>query len=1506
MRGVFWTQLTVLFWKNWIVLAKHPYLNILRCFVLPIAYGIFLAVAQIFLSKPSNFGIGSAVPIRNLNAAFTDTTLTLVWADRTTGNGTITAEDIVSPITRDFTPSQRNAVRRLDSPDDIVDACPQNFNLFSECFAAIVFNDLPDNGPINYTIRADGGLFHIDVEKHTSDFELRVLPLQWAIDNAIMSLRTGQDVQTPMEWPFTQITNEEQATDIRLSYIRGLRTLLVIALFVCWVGIAYRLPGALASWSLFVAAPFGKSPQLAAVTSTLLAIVFAIIALAFSQAGNGAAFVYTIVFPPGYYIFVIRAICGWENHLLPTEVLRGDPDNGLTVLPILIAAIIDIFLWPWLAVLLENYLYDAKNPVSRRRWLRSRVKEDIRPAKPGVAISLTNLNKTFKTSFFARKNTITAVEDLTLDIPKNGIFVLLGSNGAGKSTVLSILGGLAGRTSGTVQFENGKDTPEHGMLSIVPQKNVLFPELTCLQTLRVWRAVTWSKHSRDDEDMVQLLKDCDLAGKIHANASTLSGGQKRKLQLAIGLVGGSKTILVDECTSGVDPLSRRAIWRTLTACRLERTIVFTTHFLDEADLLADNIAILAAPGKLVASGSPVSLKRDLGEGYTIQATVQDTSSLNIEHILEQVQSIAPSTITNTNSEVQIHFHLRTKDNIKAQRVLELFESLVEQSLVVSFDILGTSIEDIFLDLMDKNDPDTNDEVTERDVEEKESLTSNSGGSQRQKLELSAGKPMPVWKQACTIFVKRYMIVRRSWLAPFLAIVVAVAGSTIPLVFLSDRQATCERTFRRATTYDSPLYAPISPYAADTGVVDGIAQVLNSPPGLLTSSLGSSIANLSIAEVQDNTTFVNSISNSYRSFAFGGLSMDMDTGATLFAWEASTPGYNGLVLLNLASNILYNRALNASGVATPPAPLIQANYAAFPPAASGTLVALKWVAFFGATMSVYTAFFSLYVSAERRSAVQAMQFSNGLANPLGLWVGHLLFDSIFSLIPSSIIIIVLAAASNQFHALGFFWLVMVLYGLAGTLLAYCISLFVSSPLAAFAAAAGYQVIMFVLYLAGYLLTYTYAKTSAADRIITTIHFTLSLLSPVASVLRAAFVSVNLFSLLCSNNSPTPDSQAGDIMRFGGPILYLIVQCFGLVGLLLWVDSGASFSRLFARRTRRNIVRDEHAIPEAKDVAAEAERCRTSDDVLRVTGISKTYGKNKVVDNVSLSVSDKTIFALLGPNGAGKTTTFNVIRGDVVPDGGDVLVAGESILSNPQRARFSLGVCPQFTAIDSQLTVREHLHIYGRLKGLGSGSNLRDNIDNLLRSTNLGQYADRLASKLSGGNQRKLSLAIALIGNPSVVLVDEFSTGVDARMKRSMWKTLRAVAVGKGVVITTHSMEEASALANKVGILAKRMLTVGTTESLSARYSSYEVHFSCRTREDVIKAQTLMAKIPDSRMSDDVATRFEVPIRKEFPLSQLFQVLASSGEFSEYTVEKATLENVFLKVIKASDVAQIEED
>ncbi|KAG1840268.1 hypothetical protein DFJ58DRAFT_858320 [Suillus subalutaceus] len=1578
--SLFLRQFIILCWKNWIVLSKHSLLNILRCLLLPIGYGIFLAAAQTFLVKPNNYGFGSPISVYNLQNEF-DGSLTLVWADGTNGTGTPSAEQVMARITSNFTSNQLQAVMQVATPADIPTQCPQNFDLTSQCFAGIAFNYLPmnatDTTPINYTISADAGLVYVNVISHTSDFETRILPLQWALDQAIIELRSGQEVLTPMEWPYSQETNQEQATAMRLSFIRGIRNLLVIALFICYIGIAYHLPGAFtgeranlltshmkamglldaariaswhisislaylpawivvsiiwhyrifsatniglvlivhllfgfsfASWSFFVAAPFGKSPQLAAVATTFLGIIFAIVALVFSSASTTAATIFTLIFPPGYYVFAIRAICGWENHQIPTNILKPDPDDNLILLPLIIAAIVDVFLWPYLGVLLERRLYDARKP-SSGFWscCRRQKKSDLPPHPDGVAISVRNLGKTFSPSMFHReKRRVTAIADLSFDVPKSGIFVLLGSNGAGKSTALSIIGNLLGRSTGTVTFEGGVSHPPRGTLGIVPQKNVIFPELSCYQTLRVWRAVKHSAQSIDEnEDYEQLLRDCDLGKKIHANASTLSGGQKRKLQLAIGLVGGSKIVLVDECTSGVDPLSRRALWRTLTSVRLDRTIVFTTHFLDEADLLADNIAILAAPGKLVAEGTPVALKSNLGQGYSVQVMF-DSHDLPEKDLptetLDCIRQICTQCSMSLSSPSQASYHLKSKDPVVVEKC----------SHVASCDVLGTSIEDIFLDLMARQTGSVSLDSTEKSIASSGGISepilaklTDDPSAPPGALQLTDGRPRSPLSQALTIFYKRALIARRSWLTPLLVVLIAVCGSCIPLVFLSGQDTTCTTQFKNESVIS--LYFPESPvYYSETGPG---TQILESPPDII-ATLGQSALFLKTENILNNATFISTIDQDYSNLIFGGISIDMQTGDSLFAWDATPPGLTGPTMMNLVTNILYNRALNASGNTASKPHLIYASYAAFPHLNTGTLVDLKWVAFFGAAMAVFPAFFSLYVSRERRSAVQAMQLSNGLSDPIGLWIGHLLWDSIFSVTLATIIIIIFAVTTNQFSGLGFFWLVLVLYGIVGALFAYCVSLFMSSPLSSFAAVAGYQIVIYIMYLGAYLLTLTYALPSQSSAIITIIRKALL-------YMRAAFVSINLFSLLCDGTTPVTTSSLGDILRYGGPIVYLVVYGFILFGILVWVDSGSIIPRRFLNTKGRKGRMDElQANFEAnrQDVAAEARAVAHSSDALPI----------KLSMTCLMGCLGILFLPMLGPNGAGKTTTFNMIRGDIVPDMGDVLIKGVSVLNSPRTARLSLGVCPQFTAIDSQLTVREHLMIYGRLKGLNRGHELKTNVEALMIATSLHMYADRLASQLSGGNQRKLSLAIALIGNPSVVLIDEFSTGVDAKMKREMWGTLRNVAVGKAIVITTHSMEEASALANKSAsylnnywvstlfammfAISYRLAAVGTIEDLVSRYATYQVHFSCPTREDTFKAQVLMSRIPGSRLADDVATRFEVPIQdgtgSGLTLAQLFHILSSQGDFQEYSVEKATLESVFLKVIRGNNV--IEDD
>lgn len=187
---------------------------------------------------------------------------------------------------------------------------------------------------------------------------------------------------------------------------------------------------------------------MAAITSVLVSFVFAIFALVLKRAGNGMVFIFTILFPSGFYIFVIRAICGFENNRIPTNILKPDPDNNLRAIVPIVAAIvclsraifniktdtgrsqINIFLWPYLAALLERRIYDPPNPLGRTWYGKKKPNPaDGATMPPDTAISIQNLGKVFKPALFSTKEPVTAVADLSFDVPKNGIFVLLGSNG---------------------------------------------------------------------------------------------------------------------------------------------------------------------------------------------------------------------------------------------------------------------------------------------------------------------------------------------------------------------------------------------------------------------------------------------------------------------------------------------------------------------------------------------------------------------------------------------------------------------------------------------------------------------------------------------------------------------------------------------------------------------------------------------------------------------------------------------------------------------------------------------------------------------------------------------------------------------------------------------------------------------------------------------------------------------------------------------------------------------
>src|SRR3569833_3576832 len=210
----------------------------------------------------------------------------------------------------------------------------------------------------------------------------------------------------------------------------------------------------------------------------------------------------------------------------------------------------------------------------------------------------------------AAPDPVVAVNALSLTAVRGQILALLGANGSGKSTTLDASAGINKLTSGTISIDGT------GGLGIAPQKNVLWDEVNVEEHIRIFNKLKSPGAFASRDETRRLIASVDLESKTKAHSKPLSGGQKRKLQLGMMLTGGSAVCCVAEVSSGLDPLSRRRIWDILLAERGRRTIIMTTHFLDEADLLADHILVLSK-GTLRAEGTSAELEERLGGGYKI-------------------------------------------------------------------------------------------------------------------------------------------------------------------------------------------------------------------------------------------------------------------------------------------------------------------------------------------------------------------------------------------------------------------------------------------------------------------------------------------------------------------------------------------------------------------------------------------------------------------------------------------------------------------------------------------------------------------------------------------------------------------------------------------------------------------------------------------------------------------------------------------------------------------------
>jgi ABC-2 type transport system ATP-binding protein len=299
-------------------------------------------------------------------------------------------------------------------------------------------------------------------------------------------------------------------------------------------------------------------------------------------------------------------------------------------------------------------------------------------------------------------------------------------------------------------------------------------------------------------------------------------------------------------------------------------------------------------------------------------------------------------------------------------------------------------------------------------------------------------------------------------------------------------------------------------------------------------------------------------------------------------------------------------------------------------------------------------------------------------------------------------------------------------------------------------------------------------------------------------------------------------------------------------------------------------------------------------IAVDRLRKSYKKVDVLKDVSFQVEKASIFALLGSNGAGKTTTINILTTLIKADGGTATVDDIDVAEHPDKVRQRISLTGQFAAVDNRLTARENLKLIGDLRHIkGSGQTATE----LLAKFNLADAADRSVQTFSGGMRRRLDIAMSLIGHPSVIFLDEPTTGLDPEARNDMWQTVRALAQGGATVfLTTQYLEEADQLADKIAVLHQgKIVANGTASELKKLVSGTRIDFIFASETQRNAAEALLAKQYQVAASDTVTLRVSTD-GSSSQVAQLFVDLRDSNiELPEFSQKTPTLEDVFLKLV-----------
>jgi ABC-type multidrug transport system ATPase subunit len=1125
-----------------------------------------------------------------------------------------------------------------------------------------------------------------------------------------------------------------------------------------------------------------------------------------------------------------------------------------------------------------------------------------------------------------------ALDNISIAFFENQVTCVVGQNGAGKSSLVSILSGIRHCTSGSIWFD-GVDVShlsqaQRRNIGICSQNDILVPTLTVEEHLRfVIEMKGLHYQDRETHANVRALIDClELTEKKSVQSRFLSGGMQRKLCLAMALVANPKFVILDEPTSGVDVISQRKIWEVLLAQKHGKAILLTTHFMEEAEFLSDKIVMLSQ-GQVVCQGNVCDVKASSGQNGFLLRLFKSPLSNNSDvgpQVHNELESITKCSIYQypTPNSYELAFLIPQSCRTLISAV---FKKL--QSHWTSFDAMrlqGVTLEHAFLSLVSStNTRDTwtsplHSQYPRNSVNQSNPTSSGANATHYSPIQTVIG----------VIFWRKYLQYRRNLCGPCLQLLSAALAMilSITVLFINLSPSYVPLPLAKESFYTNVQFFPklftSSSFPSDLSI--GNVTIL--PTEFRTSSEMSSFIATQKFSPKDGTgalifqdiipveasinvnwflqnpelsikliTFLNSmgmdlpfypsVNLNFDKIKEAGLKilntdMDAQIETRLFYWNSFLSVMHRSPYIHSAAIFMTEVVKQSLKFHHSP---LSVNFTNFPLPASDSILSFSQI-----QLSVVMVVLLLIpaccipviivssIVSDRNKRCKLLHHLSGVTG-LQYWLIHWLFDFIILLIPIVIFLIgllslksisetVFAQSWQAFNAL----VISLVCFCFGTIpFSYFLTFFCNSDGSSSAVA----FVLFVNIITGFGLTVAYflllsQQQSDSDPLTVAIQYLFGVFPAFNLGIAMVRICLNFYQ----------NSFAGENYSFLAwnvtltPIVLMISEGCIYFWLVLYLDDFQSIRDILQCTSRKNdkfqresynvdddILREELNVmqvirdiaPETKEVSSDSCEdgielghsqisCQNSIfqagenfplvmdqlwKVYRSKSCLSTSAKDLVaLRGISLVCNCGERLGLLGINGAGKSTTMRILTRETVASSGQVYVGGVP-LSDP-KAMAMIGYCPQTNPIFDDLDAYETLWYYGRIRGIDKDI-LSQRIEYLITQTGLSAHAHRPSGTYSGGNKRKLSLAIALIGDPKVLLLDEPSTGMDPFARRLMWRVIQQVSDNRTVILVSHSMEEIEALCTRIAVLAGgKLRCLGSIPHLAAKQNTgYVVSFRC---------------------------------------------------------------------------------